>query len=97
MRQPTRLSPSVAYGLPEATVAKEASRAPSGALPLLLLLVVALAAATVWFVALPALARSSSPARSCEVVVLRSGTTKCVRDPGQALRRPQRKAATGAR
>lgn len=91
MRHPARLSPGASYGLPEAVVETEEPRAPSAALPLLLL-VVALAAATVWFVALPALDRSSQPARSCEVVVLRSGTTKCVRDPRRGLQATHRSA-----
>jgi len=91
MRHPARLSPSAAFGLPEDVVATEAPRAPSGALPLFLL-VVALTVATVWFVALPALDRSSQPARACEVVVLQSGTTKCVRDPRRGSQAAHRSA-----
>lgn len=92
MRHPVRLSPSAAFGLPETVVATEAPRAPSGALPLLLL-VVALAAATVWFVALPALDRTPARERSCEVVVLKTGLTKCVRDPRGKARAAAHKAA----
>ena len=52
----------------------------------LLMLVIGLAAATVWFVALPAL--EPSPARrTCEVIVLESGTTKCVEDATRSARR----------
>ena len=53
-RQPAQLSRPV-YGLPEGTAPSDLSRAPSPLLPLLLLFVV-LAAASVWFVALPAFA-----------------------------------------
>ena len=47
----------------------------------LLILVIGLLGATVWFVALPAL-EEPPPGRSCEVYVLRSGATKCVPKPG---------------
>ena len=51
----------------------------------LLMLVVGLAAATVWFVALPAL--EPSPARrTCEVIVLEPGTIKCVEDATRSAR-----------
>ena len=76
-RQPARL-PRPVYGLPDGAVASD-SRAPSPVLPLLLLVGV-LAAATVWFVALPAFAKPVRAERSCEVMVLESGTTKCVHD-----------------
>lgn len=45
-----------------------------------MILVIGLAAAAIWFVALPAL--DSPPAkRSCETFVLKSGSTKCVLEP----------------
>jgi len=44
----------------------------------LLILVIGLAAATVWFVALPALDKPPRAERSCEVFVLKSGSTRCV-------------------
>jgi hypothetical protein len=78
-RQPAHLSRPV-YGLPEGTAPSELSRGPSALLPLLLLFVV-LAAASVWFVALPAFAKPVRAERSCEVIVLATGTTKCVRNP----------------
>ena len=65
-----------AYGLPEVAVASAPSGEPSSALPLLFL-VIGLAAATIWYVALPVL-RAESEGRSCEVYVMPSGTTKCV-------------------
>jgi hypothetical protein len=81
MRQPARLEPRPVYGLPEDVIAGAQSvdtRSTSlGVLPLLALLVV-LAAATVWLVALPALDRTQSTGRTCEVLVLKSGVTKCV-------------------
>jgi len=78
-RQPAQLSRPV-YGLPEGTAPSDLSRAPSPLLPLLLLFVV-LAAASVWFVALPAFAKPVRAERSCEVIVLATGTTTCVRNP----------------
>jgi hypothetical protein len=78
-RQPAQLSRPV-YGLPEGTAPSDLSRAPSPLLPLLLLFVV-LTAASVWFVALPAFAKPVRAERSCEVIVLATGTTKCVRNP----------------
>ena len=78
-RQPAHLSRPV-YGLPEGTAPSELSRGPSALLPLLLLFVV-LAAASVWFVALPAFAKPVRAERTCEVIVLATGTTKCVRNP----------------
>lgn len=68
-----------AYGVPDATVENDQPRLVSTALPLLLL-VIGLAAASVWYVALPAF--EPEPAkRSCEVIVLESGSTKCVSRP----------------
>src|SRR4029450_7303800 len=64
-----------AYGLPDPAAngnSTEHSRVASSVLPLLIL-VVGLAVATVWFVALPALDKPPAKA-SCEVVVLKSGS-----------------------
>jgi hypothetical protein len=78
-----------AYGLPEVAVGSDGV----GASPVfpLLLVVVLLAAATIWFVWLPLFDESASTRRSCEVYVLPSGATKCVPywTPGSA---PQREA-----
>ena len=64
-----------AYGLPEVAVGSERRDEPSPVLPLLLT-VIALAAATIWFVWLPMAHKPVGP--SCEVYVLPLGTTKCV-------------------
>ena len=85
MRQPVRISPGSGYGVPDATAAGEYPRVPSAVLPLLLLFV-GLAAATVWFVALPVLQSKPHATRACEVIVLESGTTKCVREPTRGSR-----------
>jgi hypothetical protein len=67
-----------AYGLPEVAVGSERSDGPSGVLPLLVI-VIGLAAATIWFVALPVYhSYAASMGPSCEVYVLPSGTTTCV-------------------
>jgi hypothetical protein len=93
MRQPASPSPTPAYGLPEGAVASRHSGAPSGLLPLLLLCV-ALAAAAVWYVALPAFQKTPGATRSCEVIVLSSGTTKCVSERSLERRHAPR-AKTG--
>ena len=69
-----------AYGAAGLVVEDERPRVPSGVVPLLIL-VVGLAAATIWFVALPALDRAPQAERSCEVIVLKTGFTKCVPTP----------------
>jgi hypothetical protein len=82
MRQPARLSPTLAYGLPEDIVASQASNTSRGfgSIVALLVLVLGLAAAAVWFVALPAL--DTAPAgRACEVVITKSGAPACVTHP----------------
>jgi hypothetical protein len=43
-------------------------------------MVLGLAIATIWFVALPAL-ETPPPGRTCEVVFRKDGTTKCVEKP----------------
>jgi hypothetical protein len=82
MRQPAHFSPAPAYGIPETVATNEHSGRAGGIFPLLIL-VVALAAATVWFVALPAL-QDAPAARSCEVVILESGSPACVPEPARA-------------
>jgi hypothetical protein len=84
-RQPVRISPTPVYGVPQAVVESKRSAAPSGVLPLLVL-VVALAVATMWYVGLPALDNTPRAVRTCEVVVLESGSTACVRDPARGSR-----------
>jgi hypothetical protein len=75
-RQPTHVAQPV-YGLSDGAMTDDRSRAPSAVLPLMLLFA-ALAAAAVWFVALPAFAKPVRAERTCEVIVLKTGTTKCV-------------------
>ena len=82
------------YGVADISAGSERSSLDSGVLPLLAL-VLGLAAATVWFVALPVLDGPPPRAeRSCEVVVLEPGSTKCVpkRTAGSLLK--ARKAVT---
>ena len=69
--------PVYAYGLPEVAVASERSGGPSSVLPLLII-VCGLAAATIWFVALPVFHKPASVGPACEVYVMPSGATKCV-------------------
>jgi hypothetical protein len=82
MRQPTRLEP-IAYGLPEDAMSDghvDDNGATRSGMYLLFALVIALAVATLWYVALPALDQKPDAARSCEVVILPSGSPSCV-DP----------------
>lgn len=80
-RPPTRLEP-VAYGLPEDAMSEGVDQGSSGraGMYLLFALVVALAVATLWYVARPALDQKPVAERSCEVVILPSGSPGCV-DP----------------
>ncbi len=71
------------YGVAGGVAASEQPREHSPLLPLLIIFV-ALAAATVWFVALPAFDKEPQATRTCEVIVLQSGSTKCVRNPVRA-------------
>jgi hypothetical protein len=80
MRQPLDFT-HPCLRLARGTVATEHTGIPSGLIPLMLL-VVALAAATVWYVALPALDKPVAK-RSCEVVVLQSGSPECVTNPAR--------------
>ena len=95
LRQPARLSPSPGYGLPTDDAVTDGG-APSALLPLLLLFAV-LAVATVWFVAVPAFAKPAQAERACEVVVLKSGVTKCVKDPTHGKRAQRVLASRGKR
>ena len=79
-----------AYGLADPAAANEPSGVPSGALPLLFCVLV-LAAATIWFVARPALDRTPQAQRTCEVFVLKS-RTKCVPTPSLASQPVRQKA-----
>ena len=61
-------------------VYQEPSRGAIPALPLLAL-VIGLAGAAAWFVGIPQLTKPAPVQRGCEVIVLRSGKTKCVPNP----------------
>ena len=81
-RQPTRLTP-IAYGLPEDAMSDgPADDHGSGraGMYLMFALVIALAVATLLYVARPALEQKPAAERSCEVIILASGSPSCV-DP----------------
>jgi len=81
-RQPTRLTP-IAYGLPEDAMSDgpaDDHGAGRTGMYLLFALVIALAVATLWYVARPALEQKPAAERSCEVIILASGSPSCV-DP----------------
>lgn len=98
MRQPARPSFRPAYGLPGVDNASDegAHGAPSGAIPLLIL-VILLTVATAWFVGRPMLENRSQPQRTCEVIVLKSGTTRCVHEPARASRAAHVKSTSRAK
>ena len=68
----------------------------SPALPLLVL-VVGLAAAAIWFVALPQLNKPVPVQRGCEVIVLESGNTRCVANPKTGSKAVPKKAPQRAK
>jgi hypothetical protein len=81
MRQPT-LKP-IAYGLPDDAMSDghtDDNGATRTGMYLLFVLVIALAVATLWYVARPALEQKPAAERSCEVIILASGSPSCV-DP----------------
>ena len=82
-RQPTRLT-AVAYGLPEDAVSNgraDDARGARAGMFVLFALVIALAVATLWYVARPALEQKPTVERSCEVIITRSGSPSCVSAP----------------
>jgi hypothetical protein len=84
-------------GASDAAVAQEArapveeSSGPSPFIPLLIV-VLGLAVATLWFVAIPAATEKPVAKRTCEVVFLKSGKTKCVKSPALGKQKAPRKA-----
>ncbi len=67
---------------------------PSPVLPLMIL-VLGLAVATMWFVVLPALEQPPS-GRTCEVVFVKNGTTRCIEPTVSGMRAvpPQSKSSS---
>jgi len=59
--------------------AREQAREPSPVVPLMIL-VLGLAVVTLWFVVLPTLEKPP-PGRTCEVVFLTNGNTRCIEPP----------------
>jgi hypothetical protein len=68
------------------------SRGDVPALPLLAL-VIGLAGAAIWFVGIPHLTRAAPIDRGCEVIVLKTGKTKCVANPRAGSNASQSKPA----
>ena len=64
--------------------AREQAREPSPVVPLMIL-VLGLAVATLWFVVLPTLEKPP-PGRTCEVVFLTNGNTRCIEPPVPRMR-----------
>ena len=71
---------------------QEESRELSPFLPLMLL-VIGLAIATVWFVVLPTFDKSA-PGRTCEVVVLPNEAPRCIEPPGMRAEGPRSKRSS---
>ncbi|MET0939164.1 MAG: hypothetical protein ABWY51_08080 [Gaiellaceae bacterium] len=94
------MSAGHAHGVSGVAVASDGRGADRGSVVALLVLVIGLAAATVWLVALPLLDRPARAEPSCEVFVLRSGATKCVPilKPGSpAAKKPKPKSSRRAK
>jgi hypothetical protein len=64
--------------------AREQARELSPVVPLMIL-VLGLAVATMWFVVLPTLEKPP-PGRTCEVVFLTNGKTRCIEPPVPGMR-----------
>jgi hypothetical protein len=95
-RQPTRLEP-IAYGLPEDAMSdghEDDNGAARTGMYLLFALVVALAVATLWYVARPALEQKPAAERSCEVIILASGSPSCVDPQSRAAHAAAAKRST---
>jgi len=95
-RQPTRLTP-IAYGLPEDAMSDgpaDDHGAGRTGMYLLFALVIALAVATLWYVARPALEQKPAAERSCEVIILASGSPSCVDPQSRAARAVAAKRTT---
>ena len=73
-----------------------AAKELSPVLPLLIL-VIGLAAAATWFVALPQLNKPATVQRSCEVIVLESGKSRCVGNPKTGSKAAPKKAQSAKR
>ena len=73
--------------------ANEQPRASSSPVVPLLVIVLGLAIATTWFVALPMLNQPAHAKRTCEVIVLKSGKTRCVPNPKTKAAPQKTKAA----
>jgi hypothetical protein len=65
--------------------AREQAREPSPVVPLMIL-VLGLAVATMWFVVLPTLEKPPPSGRTCEVVFLTNGNTRCIEPPVPGMR-----------
>jgi hypothetical protein len=63
----------------------------------LLIMVLGLAIATIWFVAPPMLNQPAQVKRACEVIVLKSGKTRCVPTPGTKAAQHKAKSAKGVK
>ena len=81
---PDAPSPTSAPTAPTAAAPEPAPRAERSPALLLLALVIGLAGAAIWFVGLPQLDKPAPVQRSCEVIVLQSGKTRCVKNPAAA-------------
>ena len=76
--------------------AAPAPKERSPVLPLMIL-VIGLAAAATWFVALPQLDKPATVQRSCEVIVLETGKTRCVANPKTGSKAAAKKARSAKR
>lgn len=79
---------------PAANPERAANRSP--AIPLLIM-VLGLAVATIWFVALPMLDQPVHAKRTCEVIVLESGRTRCVTNPKTGTKAAHQKPKSAKR
>jgi hypothetical protein len=84
------------YGMPEDADLDDTSRGVGGVF-LLFFLVIGLTVVTMWYAILPALHTAPTAQRTCEVVVLKSGSTKCVATPTRASQAATHKSSGRAK
>ena len=78
---PETVSEPVRRAFPVAHAAAPPVSSGAGSVLAAMVIVLGLAAAAAWFIGVPLLTKPAPVHRGCEVIVLQSGKTKCVKNP----------------
>lgn len=81
---PETVSEPVRRAFPAAYAAPQPVSPGAGSVLAAMAIVLGLAAAATWLVGMPLLTKPAPVHRGCEVIVLQSGKTKCVKNPRAA-------------